>query len=101
MGIDQSQGAEALLETGRARKQSPASSATSSCSINSFGEDQAQFSGAQVQVQELAARALQLPEIRQEKVSALRQAVLCGTYQPDVEQVAYELFAHMLVQPAS
>jgi flagellar biosynthesis anti-sigma factor FlgM len=100
MGIDQSQGAEALLETGRARKQSPASSATSSCSSNSFG-DQAQFSGAQVQVQELAARALQLPEVREEKVSALRQAVLCGTYQPDVEQVAYELFAHMLVQPAS
>jgi flagellar biosynthesis anti-sigma factor FlgM len=54
-----------------------------------------------MEIRSLAAQAAQLPEAGQEKVSALRQMVLGGSYQPNSEQVAQALFAHMLVQPAS
>jgi alcohol dehydrogenase YqhD (iron-dependent ADH family) len=64
-------------------------------------EDQAQHSGAGVQVQPLAAKVLQFPEIRQEKVNALRLVVLGGSYQPSSNQVAEAVFAHMLVKPAA
>jgi flagellar biosynthesis anti-sigma factor FlgM len=63
-------------------------------------EDQAQLSGTRVLVQALAAEAAQLPEVRQEnvrqeKVSALRQAVRSGDYCPDPEQVAGALFSQL------
>jgi flagellar biosynthesis anti-sigma factor FlgM len=58
--------------------------------------DQAQLcGGARVLVQALATEAAQLPEVGQEKVSALRQAVLGGDYRPDPEQVADALFSHL------
>lgn len=101
MRIDLSQEAEPLPESGRAKKRRPASLVPSSCSRNPSGEDCAQSSGAKAQVCKLATQALQLPEVRHEKVGALRQAILRGTYQPDVEQVAHELFAHMLVESAT
>ncbi|HVI08288.1 MAG TPA: flagellar biosynthesis anti-sigma factor FlgM [Candidatus Binatia bacterium] len=66
-----------------------------------FGEDQAELSGAHVQVQALASAALQFPEIRQEKVSALRQVVESGRYSPDPEQVAGALMDHLLAVPAA
>lgn len=101
MRINPNQGTEPLPETGPASGQSTASAAASSYSSNPLGEDQTQLSGAHVQVQALAAQALQLPEIRQEKVSALRQTILSGTYHPDTQQVADALLTHMLVQPAA
>ncbi|MFZ1160352.1 MAG: flagellar biosynthesis anti-sigma factor FlgM [Candidatus Sulfotelmatobacter sp.] len=58
-------------------------------------EDQAQLSGTHVLVEALAAEAAQLPEVRQEKVSSLRQAVQSGAYSPDPEQVAGALFSHL------
>lgn len=61
----------------------------------SVNEDQAQVSGTHMLVQALAAEATQLPEVRQEKVSALRQAVQSGDYSPDPEQVADALFSHL------
>jgi hypothetical protein len=36
-----------------------------------------------------------LPEVRQERVSVLRQAVQSGDYRPDPEQVAGALFSHL------
>jgi len=66
-----------------------------------LGEDQAQLSGTHVHIQELAAQLSQLPEIRQEKVNALRELVLGGSYQPSSKQVAEAVFAHMLVTPAA
>ena len=102
MRIDGNQPTQSLPESGRAANPSPASSeARSSAGSSALGEDQAQFSGAQVQVQSLTAQVLQFPEIREEKVNALRQAVLGGTYQPGSKQVADAVFAHMLVTPAA
>lgn len=101
MTINPNSGAESLPESGRVRNQDPARPSASSYSSTSWGEDHAQLSGAHVQVQALAARALQLPEVRHERISALRRPVLGGTYQPDAEQVADALLTHMLVKPAA
>jgi flagellar biosynthesis anti-sigma factor FlgM len=100
MRIDLNQGAQ---PPGSSRNitQSPASAAHGSSASSPLGEDQAQFSGVHAQVQALAAQVLQLPEVRQEKVNALRQMVLGSSYQPSSEQVAEALFAHMLVKPAA
>jgi negative regulator of flagellin synthesis FlgM len=101
MRINPNQGTEALPETGVARAQSKAGVAVNSNSGNALGEDQAQLSGAHTQVQALAAQVLQLPDVRQEKVSALRQAILTGAYRPDKEQVADALLNQLQVQPAA
>jgi flagellar biosynthesis anti-sigma factor FlgM len=65
------------------------------------GEDQAQFSAAHVQVQELATLASQLPEVQQEKVQALRLAVGSGQYQVRPHDVATALLAHLLTDRAA
>lgn len=100
MRIDPNQIAQALPESSRSSGQSPASGGTRTSACSSPGEDQAQLSGIHAQVQTLTAQAAQLPEIRQEKVNALRQAVLGGSYQPSAAQVAEGLFAHMVVKAA-
>jgi|SRR5271170_944679 len=74
------------------RASSSAGSGRLSVNLN---EDQAQLSGTHMLVHALAAEATQLPEERQEKVSALRQAVQSGDYRPDPEQVADALFSHL------
>jgi flagellar biosynthesis anti-sigma factor FlgM len=94
MRIDSNQAAPSLRESGRSgsadaslENRAPVSSA--------FGEDSAQLSGTHVQLQALVAQALQFPEVRQEKVDALRQSVLGGSYQPSSKQVAEAVFAHL------
>lgn len=101
MRIDLNPEPQPLPENGRTNTQT-ASSAAGQSSVGSLaGEDQAQLSGVHAQIQALTAQASQLPEVDQEKVSALRQMVLGNGYQPSSEQVAEALFAHMLVQPAA
>jgi flagellar biosynthesis anti-sigma factor FlgM len=100
MRIDLNPGARSLPESNRSTSQSSVGGANAVPS-NPLGEDQAQLSGAHLQVQSLVAQALQLPEIRQEKVNSLRQAVLGGGYQPSPTQVAEAVFAHLVVQRAA
>jgi flagellar biosynthesis anti-sigma factor FlgM len=100
MRIDPNQAAQALPESNRGSGQSQASADTHVSAGRPLGEDQAQLSGIHAQVQTLTAQAAQLPEIRQEKVNALRQAVLGGSYQPGAAQVAEGLFAHMVGKAA-
>jgi len=101
MRIDLNPEAQPLPESSQAGNQSVAGDERGSSAASPVGEDQAQLSGGHVQVQVLAAQALQLPEVPQEKVSALRQLVLGNNYQPSSEQLASALFAHMLVQPVA
>jgi flagellar biosynthesis anti-sigma factor FlgM len=101
MRIDGNQAAQPLPESGRPTNPSPASGDAGSSASSPLGEDQAQFSGSQAQVQALAEQVLQFPEIRQEKVNALRQVVIGGNYQVSSKQVAGALFAHLLVTPAA
>jgi len=74
---------------------------TRSSAGNGLGDDQAQLSGAHAQVEALAAQASQLPEVRQERVQALRQAVQGGQYHASPEQVAGAMFAHLLAGSAA
>jgi flagellar biosynthesis anti-sigma factor FlgM len=101
MRIDGNAGAQALPEGSRTNNQSPASGDTRIAANSASGQDQAQLSGVHVQVQALTAQALQLPDVRQEKVNALRQVVLGGNYQPSAGQTAEALFMHVLVEPAA
>jgi flagellar biosynthesis anti-sigma factor FlgM len=61
-------------------------------SNTTLAPDQAQLSTAHAQVQALAAQVVQLPELRQERVVALRQTVQNGSYRPSSEQVAQAIF---------
>jgi flagellar biosynthesis anti-sigma factor FlgM len=101
MRIDGNAGAQALPEGSRTNGPVPASGNTRPAANSAPGEDQAQLSGAHVQVQALTAQALQLPEVRQEKVNALRQVVQSGSYQPSAGKTADALFMHLLVEPAA
>jgi flagellar biosynthesis anti-sigma factor FlgM len=104
MRIDATSGAQGAPETERSGNQSASSMGQSSAlgaSAGVLGEDQAELSGAHIQVQALTAQALQFPEIRQEKVNALRQVVQDGTYQPSSDQIADAMFRHMLAMPAA
>jgi flagellar biosynthesis anti-sigma factor FlgM len=99
MRIDSSHGAQALPESQAAN--SAASSKTgagaaAAAASSALGEDQAQLSGAHVQIQALVGQALQLPEIRQERVQALRQAVASGKYQPSPQEVAGALLSNAI-----
>ena len=72
------------------------------CEPNALcGEDQAQLSGAHAKWQALVAQVSQLPEMREESVHALRQAMQSGHYRPNPEEVAGAMFAHMIAGPAA
>ncbi len=58
--------------------------------------DQAKLSNTHAQVQVLAAQASQLPEIREAKVSALRESVQSGQYRPSPANIAHGLVSEML-----
>jgi flagellar biosynthesis anti-sigma factor FlgM len=100
MRIDLNQGPQQLNESNRNGAQNPVTSGSSSLG-NALGEDQAQLSGSHVQVNALAAQASQLPEVRQERVQALRQAVQSGQYTASPEEVAGAMFADMISQFAA
>ena len=68
----------------------------SAVSRQADGEDHAELSAAGAQVQALASRASQLPEIRTERVQSLRQAILGGSYHVNPEQVAGAMLEHMM-----
>jgi len=108
MRIDVNQAAQLLPDSSRASAQNPAGAGgVSSASVgnvlsqNQLGLDQAQLSGALARVQELAARAAQLPEVREERVQALRQAMQSGNYRPSPESLAGALVAHMAIERAA
>jgi flagellar biosynthesis anti-sigma factor FlgM len=101
MRIDPNQGAQALPQSERAGSQGVSPGAAGAAASSGLGEDQAELSGTHVQVQALAAQALQLPEIRQEKVNALRPVVQEGNYQPGSDQIAEAVFQHMLAMLAA
>jgi flagellar biosynthesis anti-sigma factor FlgM len=65
------------------------------------GGDTARLSQDQGRVQELASRVNQLPEIRQDKVSALQRAIGEGTYSVTSEQSAEALISAIQVRSAA
>lgn len=93
MRIDLNQGPQAAPETSSGS--SARASASSAATPSAIGEDQAQLSSTHAQVQALTAQAAQLPEVRQERVQALRQAVESGRYRVNPQHVAGAMLAHM------
>jgi len=100
MRIDLNPGAQSIPESNRSSAQNTASGSGLLASRSSV-EDQAELSGAHTQIQALAAQASQLPEVREERVQALRQAVQSGHYRADPEKVAGSVLAHMMAGPAA
>ncbi len=99
MRIELNHGPEHTAQT---RVNARNSAATAAAAAGSgLGEDQAQISGARAQVDALAAQASQLPEIRQERVEALRHAVQGGHYRPSAKNVAEAMFTHLSGKPAA
>lgn len=101
MRIDFNQGAQPAEQLNQTNTPQAAPSTAQATHSQVLGEDQAQLSGAHAQVQALAAQAAQLPEVRQEKVQALRHAVAAGRYETSPEQVAGAMVAEMIAGPAA
>jgi flagellar biosynthesis anti-sigma factor FlgM len=101
MRIDLNHAAQPLPESSRTNQGPQPRASANSAAGSVLGQDQAQLSGAHVQIQALAAQASQLPEVRQERVQALRQVVQSGNYHPRPEDVAEAMMAHMKVEPAA
>ena len=87
-------GAQHIPETGREKQPAQTSLASPRLAGDS---DQALLSGGHIQVQALAAQASQLPEVREAKVSALRDAVQSGNYRPDPANIARALMSEMFL----
>lgn len=87
MRIDLHYGPQQATQTEHSNVQANQSGNASASRIQ-LGQDEAAFSGAHVQVQALAAQASQLPEVREEKVQALRQTLQAGQYQPNPQKIA-------------
>jgi flagellar biosynthesis anti-sigma factor FlgM len=100
MRIDLNAGPQPFSESNRSNAPNLAASGSLTCKVPG-AEDQAELSGAHVQVQALVAQASQLPEIREERVNALRLAVQSGHYRTTPEKVAGAIFAHMIAGPAA
>ncbi|MGA8837767.1 MAG: flagellar biosynthesis anti-sigma factor FlgM [Candidatus Sulfotelmatobacter sp.] len=117
MRIDSNQEAQGAANSERAGSPPPASANPASASAASglgssalgssnlgssaLGEDQAELSGFHLEVQGLIAQLSGLPETTPQKVSALREAVVTGSYQPSPDEVAGALFSNMVVKLAA
>ncbi len=64
-------------------------------------EEHQQFSESHAQVLALVAQARQFPELREERIHVLRQAVQSGHYQSSPEKVADAIFAHLIAGSAA
>ena len=53
-----------------------------------IGEDQATLSSDSASISNLTAKAMQSPEVREDRIEALRQAIQNGSYQIDPKKIA-------------
>jgi len=75
---------------------SGSSSQQSSSAPISSGQDQAQLSTVGGTVQQLKASLSQMPDVRQNRVDALRQAVASGSYQISDQQLSDAIGSDLL-----
>lgn len=94
MRIDLSTRIPEAADPGQAAK----SGSPSASGGNSLGVDTAKFSSDPEKVQALTAGVTAMPEIRQEKVAALAQAVSSGSYQVTPEQTADAMMSQLGVR---
>jgi negative regulator of flagellin synthesis FlgM len=85
MKIDLNSLVASQLSVDRGTKQVSSGSLTSTQGAT---EDRISFHSDSLSVQSLTSQALSSPQIRQDKVDALRQSVASGSYQPDASETA-------------
>jgi len=76
------------LDPQRVSTEQTASAAASRQAGKTSGEDADAFSSDTVSLSALANRALQAPEVRQEKVASLQQSIATGQYRLDAQSIA-------------
>ncbi len=64
-----------------------ASSTNTEPTIIAFPKDSINFSDATKEVQKLTEKALEAPDVRQEKVEALRSRIASGTFNPSADRI--------------
>jgi flagellar biosynthesis anti-sigma factor FlgM len=103
MRIDRNHGSQPLPQTESSTTASTIESSTDRSDTRRplAGEDQPEPSGIHSQVKALVAQAVQLPEVRQERVYALRQTIQSGVYHSGPEEVAKAMFEHMIAGSAA
>ncbi len=52
------------------------------------------FSGDTVSLSSLSAQALQMPDVRQNKIDSLRQQIASGQYSVDPQEIADAILSH-------
>jgi flagellar biosynthesis anti-sigma factor FlgM len=100
MRINPDHGAQ-LAESSRSNTPNSAAANAPASNANPLGQDHAQLSSTGAQVAALKAQVWQLPEVRQERVQALRQAVQSGNYALNPQAVAGSILDHIALQPAA
>jgi negative regulator of flagellin synthesis FlgM len=83
------------LQPGKVGRSGSPSQRSSSSAV-SPGQDQAQLSADSSKVQQLQAALSQVPEVRQERVNALSQAVSSGNYQISDQQLSDAIGSDLL-----
>lgn len=91
MKIDVNAPVASQLPTQRSAKQV---SSGSPAAIQSTTEDRATFNSDKTSVQSLTNQALQTPEIRQDKVDAIRESIKTGSYKLDPNKIASAIIAN-------
>ena len=77
----------------RTTQQSDAAAASANSPLGV--EDTVQLSGTLGQMQQLKAQLAQTPDVRSDRVAALRQQVQQGTYKPTNEQIANAMISEL------
>ena len=100
MRIELNFGAQQTSETSHTDRAAVANSGPAMAS-QGLTEDQADVSNTHLHLKALVGQAAQLPEIRQERVQALRLAIDGGTYRPSLGEVAGAMLAEIAGKPAA
>jgi len=88
MKVDLNGLAGAALDGIKSPQRSPAEAAAANITESSIAEDAATLSVDSARVNSLVARAVNAPDVRQDKIEALRLAIQNGEYKVDPAQIA-------------
>jgi flagellar biosynthesis anti-sigma factor FlgM len=101
MRIDLNNRIPEAQDSGQMAAKTGAASSASASSSPGLGVDTATFSSDAARVQALADKVSGLPDIRQERVAALAEALRSGSYSTAPEQTAEALLSQLAIHPAA
>lgn len=101
MRIDSNSRAAEAQDLGQSSQSGARANAPAGGAGNALGSDTARLSTDQARVASLAAQVNNLPEVRQQKVEALRRVIGDGSYQVTPEQTADAILAEIQIPSAA